>query len=135
MKTEARCLRSSSGWEEKGGRCEIYPVLYSKAEARANGEVLLSLLPPPVFWSQPVGGKEVTPRGNLCEHHTQGPPSPERHSLPKPHPPQHSPGTSAATPEERQKPPEEELLGSPRSGETKQGRESRRSWRPRLEAA
>ena len=30
---------------------------------------------------------------------------------------------------------EEELLGSPRSGGTKQGRERRRSWRPRLEAA
>lgn len=32
---EARCLRDSSRWEEKGGCCEIYPVLYSKAEARA----------------------------------------------------------------------------------------------------
>ena len=74
MKTEARCLRDSSRWEEKGGCCEIYPVLYSKVEARDNGKGLLSLLPPPVFWFQPGGRTGATSRGNLCKHHTQGPP-------------------------------------------------------------
>lgn len=93
MKTEARCLRDFSRWEEKGGCCETHPVLYSRVEARANGKMLLSLLPPPVFWFQSVGRTGVTSRGNLCKHHTQGPPSTERYSLPKPRPAQHNPGT------------------------------------------
>ena len=127
---EARCLRDSSRWEEKGSCCEIYPVLYSKVEARDNGKGLLSLLPPPVFWFQPGGRTGATSRGNLCKHHTQGLPSTERHSLPKPRPPQHDPvqrsyrrGGAASS--------EEERPGSPRSGRTEQGQEKRRPWHPR----
>lgn len=74
--------------------------------------------------------QEQPQEGTSANITPRAPPSTERHSLPKPRPPQHDPvqrsyrrGGAASS--------EEERPGSPRSGGTEQGQEKRRPWHPR----